>query len=96
MINFVDDRSVFNGNLVDYKVISSDRILVDHGGGFKVQYNVLSDAKFDGYFGSNRLAAYGGDLDLFPNQRELDRHLTQNSSVRQCGCLSKEIRSLPS
>lgn len=68
MINFVEDRGSFNGNLVDYEIISSNRIIVDHGGGLKVNYTSMPDHLFDKYHG-NASASYNKQVEFFENER---------------------------
>ncbi|SMC27190.1 hypothetical protein SAMN02745857_02745 [Andreprevotia lacus DSM 23236] len=68
-LNFADERGAFNENLVDYRVLDSRRVLVDHGGGMMVQYNAVPDSIFAELYGGNKLAAYGKNLQFFDNER---------------------------
>ncbi|MDH5323960.1 MAG: hypothetical protein OEZ68_03225 [Gammaproteobacteria bacterium] len=57
MLNFVDDRGAFRGNLVEYRVISGNSVELEFGGGVKLRYQVVEDSVFDKHFG-NKFASY--------------------------------------
>ncbi|SDY36092.1 hypothetical protein SAMN04487939_1011025 [Lysobacter sp. yr284] len=56
-INFADDRGSFGQGFIDYEVLESNVILVDHGE-FKIKYRLVEDSTFDEVFGADKFASY--------------------------------------